>query len=79
MKTKVLFLAAILATAAVQTSAATLVEDTDGNGTFSMDEMKVTYPDLTAELFAEIDTDASGEASEEELLVAMENGLIPAE
>lgn len=76
MKSHALFLAAILAASAVQTSAATMAEDTDGNGSFSMEEMTVAYPDLTEETFADIDTDESGDISEEELTVAMESGLL---
>lgn len=76
MKPQALFLAAALAAFAVQTSAATMVEDTDGNGTYSMDEMAVAYPELTADDFAEIDADASGEISPEELTMAMEGGLL---
>ncbi len=76
MKTPVLFLAAALAVSAVQTSAATMVEDADGNGSYSMDEMAVSYPDLTAEDFAEIDTDASGEIDTQELALAIESGML---
>lgn len=76
MKTPVLFLAAAMAVSAVQTSAATMVEDADGNGTYSMEEMAVSYPDLTAEDFAEIDTDASGEIDTEELALAVESGRL---
>lgn len=76
MKTPVLFLAAALAVSAVQTSAATMVEDADGNGTYSMDEMAVSYPDLTAEDFAEIDSDGSGEVDTQELALAIESGML---
>ncbi|MEQ9259054.1 MAG: EF-hand domain-containing protein [Roseovarius sp.] len=78
MKPKALFLAALLAASAVQASAAT-VEDADGNGSYSMEEMAASYPDLTAETYAQIDADASGEVSDDELMAAMENGLVPAE
>ena len=76
MKTPVLFLAAALAVSAVQTSAATMVEDADGNGTYSMDEMAVSYPDLPAEDFAEIDSDGSGEVDTQELALAIESGML---
>lgn len=75
MKTPVLFLAAALAVSAVQVSAAT-VSDADGNGSYSMDEMVMAYPDLTENDFAEIDTDDSGDVSEDELLAAVENGML---
>jgi hypothetical protein len=76
MKTHVLFLAAVMAVSAVQASAAT-VEDADGNGSYSMEEMTAAYPDLTDEAFADIDADQSGEVSAEELAAAMEGGLLP--
>lgn len=76
MKTRALYLAAILAVAAVQTQAATMVEDTDGNGAYSMDEMTAAYPELTEDDFVEIDTDASGDISTEELTLATESGLL---
>ncbi|KRS15850.1 hypothetical protein [Roseovarius indicus] len=76
MKTRVLCLAAILAVAAVQTHAETMVEDTDGNGAYSMDEMTAAYPELTEDDFVEIDTDASGDISTEELTLATESGLL---
>lgn len=35
--------------------------DTDGNGTWSMEEMTATYPNLTEETFAAMDTSADGQ------------------
>lgn len=75
MKTPVLVLAAVMAVSAVQASAAT-VEDTDGNGSYSMDEMLAAYPELTAGDFAEMDSDESGDISEDELTAAMETGVL---
>ena len=75
MKTPVLMLAAVMAVSAVQASAAT-VEDTDGNGSYSLDEMLVSYPELTDGDFAEMDADESGDISEDELTAAMENGVL---
>jgi len=75
MKTHVLFLAAVMALTAVQASAAT-VEDADGNGSYSMEEMAAAYPDMGEEAFADIDTDESGEISPEELAAAVESGAL---
>ncbi|MCR9113312.1 MAG: EF-hand domain-containing protein [Rhodobacteraceae bacterium] len=75
MKTPVLMLAAVMAVSAVQASAAT-VEDTDGNGSYSLEEMIVAYPELTDGDFAEMDADESGDISEDELTAAMENGVL---
>lgn len=75
MKTRVLMLAAA-ALVGTQAMAADLA-DTDGNGTYSMDEMVAAYPDLTEDEFAEADADASGEIDPGELATAIEEGVIP--
>lgn len=75
MKMYALFLAAAMAVTAVQASAAT-VEDTDGDGSYSMDELLVAYPDMTEETFASIDTDGSGDISPDELAAAIEKGVL---
>ena len=76
MKNTVLILSTVLAFSSVQGMAETMVVDTDGNGAYSMEELAVSYPDLTAEAFAAIDTDASGEVSVEELAAAVEAGTL---
>jgi len=54
------------------------VADTDGNGTFSMEELQVAFPDLSEEVFAEIDTSADGEVDTAELEAALGAGLLTA-
>ena len=76
MKNTVLILSTVLAFSSVQAMAETMVVDTDGNGAYSMEELAVSYPDLTAEAFAAIDTEASGEVSVEELAAAVEAGTL---
>lgn len=76
MKNVVLALAAAAAFFAVQAHAEVTVEDTDGNGTYSMEEMAAAFEGLTEEQFAEIDADANGEVSAEELAAAVEAGVI---
>lgn len=44
--------------------------DTDGNGTWSMEEMTATYPNLTEETFAAMDTSADGQIDAAEYEVA---------
>ncbi|WP_273282023.1 hypothetical protein [Pseudooceanicola atlanticus] len=53
-----------------------MVEDTDSSGSYSMEELTVSYPELTEALFMEMDADASGEVSPEELTAAVDAGLI---
>jgi hypothetical protein len=52
------------------------ISDTNGNGTYSFEEMKAAYPDMDEGLFAQIDQDGSGEVDADELQAARENGLI---
>ncbi|EAQ01168.1 hypothetical protein OB2597_03729 [Pseudooceanicola batsensis HTCC2597] len=68
--------AAILGFAAAPALAETMVEDTDANGTYSMEELVTAYPGLTEEVFIEIDTDDSGDVSEDELTAAVDEGLV---
>jgi hypothetical protein len=54
------------------------VADTDGNGTYSMEELKAAYPDLTEEVFIQIDTSGDGEVDDAELEAARDAGLLNA-
>ncbi|MGH1465819.1 MAG: EF-hand domain-containing protein [Cognatishimia sp.] len=54
-----------------------MVVDADENGTFSYIEMAAAYPNLTEDLFGQIDADADGEVSAEELQAAAEAGMLP--
>lgn len=76
MNIRALCLAALVAVSAVQAHAETAVEDADGNGSYSMEEMTAAFPDMTEDQFVEIDADASGDVSEEELAAAMEGGVL---
>ena len=76
MKNTVLILGTVLAFSSVQAMVEAMVVHSDGNGAYSMEELAVSYPDLTAEAFAAIDTDASGEVSVEELAAAVEAGTL---
>ncbi|AJE44779.1 hypothetical protein [Celeribacter indicus] len=57
--------------------AQTMIEDTDGSGTYSMAELSVAYPELTEDMFIAIDADGSGDVSPEELGAAQANGVLP--
>jgi hypothetical protein len=52
------------------------LEDPEGTGLFTLEQLLVAVPDLTEELFGEIDADGDGFASVEELDAAREAGLI---
>lgn len=72
----ILAFAAVLGLAATAAIASTDVEDTDGDGFFSMEELMVAYPSLTEETFGQIDTDADGSITEDELAAALEAGTL---
>ncbi|MGB3148181.1 MAG: EF-hand domain-containing protein [Paracoccaceae bacterium] len=56
--------------------AQTVVTDVDGDTVFSIEELQAAYPDLTAELFAQMDFDSSGAVDADELQAARESGLV---
>lgn len=51
--------------------------DADGDGKASLAELQVVYPDLTNDLFQEIDTDADGYVNDEEMAIAMAAEKLP--
>lgn len=67
-------LVAILAMSAAY--AQTMVEDTDGDGTYSMEELMVVYPALTEDIFVAIDSNEDGAVDAEELAAAQEDGTL---
>ncbi len=58
--------------------AQTVVTDTDGNGTYSIEELTAAYPDMSAATFTTMDVDGSGAVDADELQAARENGVIAA-
>jgi hypothetical protein len=52
------------------------VTDTDGDGSYSLEELQVVYTDLSAEAFAALDSDANGLLSPEELQAALDAGTL---
>lgn len=75
MMTRLLLLGA-MALVATQAVASTDLVDSDGNGSYSMEEMAAAYPGLTEEQFIEMDADENGEIDETELVEAIEGGMI---
>ncbi|MEO9824388.1 MAG: EF-hand domain-containing protein [Paracoccaceae bacterium] len=77
-RNKMQFMLAVLigmgaASAAV---AQTMVEDTDGDGMYSMAELVAVYPALTEERYLEVDANADGLVDADELAAAQEAGLL---
>ncbi len=72
-----LILATLLALGATAAMAAD-VEDTDGDGVYSMEELTVAFPELTDELFTTIDGNGDGAIDEAELAAAVDAGVLVA-
>ncbi len=66
----------LFAGAAIAQTALPLIEDADASGDWSQAELQTVWPELTAEGFAAIDTDANGAVSPEELQAAVDNGVV---
>ena len=73
-----LILAALLGLGATAAVAETMVEDANGDGVYSMEELVVAYPDLTEDVFGTIDGNGDGAIDAEELAVAEEAGVLTA-
>ncbi len=74
---KFLNLATVLTLAATTAAfAQTMVEDTDADGVYSMEELMVVYPAITEDIFNTIDTNADGSVDAEELAAAQNAGVL---
>ena len=70
------FAIALLLTGFAGAAVAQEVEDTDGSGTYSMEELMVAYPTLTAEVYAVIDANGDGTVDADELTAAQASGIL---
>ena len=52
------------------------VEDTDGDGVFSREEIAAAFPDVSEDTFAQMDANADGMIDEEELAAAVAAGIV---
>lgn len=78
MKNAIVTLGTVVALTAGLAHAQVAVEDTDGNGSYSMEELMVTYLDLTEDVFAEVDADGDGAVSADELTAAQDAQILVA-
>lgn len=51
--------------------------DTDGDGKASLVELQTVFPELTEDLFHQIDADADGFVDDEEMMIAVETEILP--
>ena len=73
-----LILAVLLGLGATAAAAETMVEDANGDGVYSMEELVATYPNLTEDVFGTIDGNGDGAIDPEELAAAEEAGVLTA-
>ena len=73
-----LMLAVLISMGATAAMAQTMVEDTDGDGMYSMEELLAVFPALTEERYLEVDANADGAVDPGELAAAQEAGLLVA-
>ena len=52
------------------------VTDTDGDGSYSLEELQAVYADLTEEAYAALDTNGDGTIDAEELQAAVDAGTL---
>ena len=68
----------LLLLAGFGSAAMAAAEDTDGDGVYSMEEMKAAYPDITDEIFGDVDSNGDGSIDPEELAAAEAAGILTA-
>lgn len=52
--------------------------DADGDGLVTVEELQAAYPEVTADQFSEIDTNADGAVDDAEMSAAQDAGMLPA-
>ena len=72
----VTLVAALAASVAFSANAMTTEIDADGDGMASLLELLVSYPELTEELFREMDTNGDGLINDEEMAIAVDLGML---
>ncbi len=76
------FVAILIGLGALANSAIAMGEravevDANGDGLMTVDEVQAVYPDITAEIFAEVDTNNDGVLDDAEMVSGQEKGLVP--
>ncbi|MCR8725596.1 EF-hand domain-containing protein [Frigidibacter sp. ROC022] len=57
---------------------AAMPEDTDGDGIYALEELQTAHPELTAEVYATLDSNGDGNVDAAEVAAAMEAGVLMA-
>ncbi len=77
------FIAILLGLGALANSAIAMGEkavevDANGDGVMTVDELQAVYPDITAQTFAQLDTNNDGMLDDAEMVAGQESGLLTA-
>lgn len=78
IKNSVTLVAALATSVAVSAGAMPANIDTNGDGLASLTELQALYPELTEEVFLEMDTDGDGFINDEEMAIAVRLGNLVA-
>ncbi len=76
MTSKVLPTLAVLLTLPAIAGAASEL-DANGDGMLTLDEVQAAFPEITAESFSAMDTNADGALDDSEVVAAQDAGLMP--
>jgi hypothetical protein len=76
MKKYLVAFAATLGLAGTALAQEVTVTDTDADGSYSLEELQIVYPELTQEVFDVIDTNCDGGIDEDELAAAQAAGVL---
>lgn len=72
------FIASLLGLGFAATAAIAATEiDANGDGLMTIDEVQAVFPDVSAEAFAEADTNDDGALDDAEMVAGQEQGLLP--
>ncbi len=66
----------LLANSAIAGSSAADI-DKNGDGLMTHDEVQAVYPEISAEVFSQVDANQDGGIDEGEMLAGQEHGLLP--
>jgi hypothetical protein len=76
MKKYLVAFAATLGLAGTALAQEVTVTDTDADGSYSLEELQIVYPELTEEVFDVIDANGDGGIDEDELAAAQAAGVL---
>jgi hypothetical protein len=76
MKKYLVAFAATLGLAGTALAQEVTVTDTDADGSYSLEELQIVYPELTQEVFDVIDANGDGGIDEDELAAAQAAGVL---